>query len=299
MSRILAVAAPIAISGAVVPLMMQTDTFFVFRALANQGLSAADQQAQYGMLTNAFMIAYLPAVFTAAIYTSLLPAVTRAMTLGQTHEARRQAGKAYRMTLAVAIPAQVGLFVLSTGIYAFLFGDTSGGSVMAAISWAVVPIMLQQTTSGVQQGAGRILQPVTNFLIGFVVKAVLTAWWTVPYGINGAAWATAVGFGVAALLNLVNVERLLGRTLKTRNMIFKPAGAALLMAAAIWLLSKPVDIVVRHHGHLQTIVLICLGGLVYGLSLIAVGGIKPEELAALPGVGGIMSALRGRRRVRG
>lgn len=296
--RILAVAAPIAVAGAVVPLMMQVDTYFVFRALEAAGVADLDAQAQYGLLTNAFMIAYLPAVFTAAIYTSLLPAITRAMTLGHTDVARRRASQAYRMTLLTAIPAQAGLYVLATGVYALLFGDTSGGQVMAAMSWAVVPIMLQQTTSGVQQGAGRIVQPVRNFLIGAVIKAALTAWWTVPYGISGAAWATAVGFGAAALLNVVNVERLLGRTLKTRAMIFKPVGAALAMAGVIALLRVPLGRLVGHV-HLQTLLLVAIGGVAYGLALLLVGGVKLQDLEGLPAVGPAMAALRGRKRVRG
>ncbi|HYF93090.1 MAG TPA: polysaccharide biosynthesis protein [Symbiobacteriaceae bacterium] len=296
--RILAVATPVAVSGAVVPLMMQADTFFVFRAFQAAGVPDVDAQAQYGLLTNAFMIAYLPAVFTAAIYTSILPAITRALTLGQTDVARKRARQAYRMTLLIAIPAQAGLYVLATGIYSLLFNDTSGGQVMAAISWAVGPIMLQQTTSGVQQGAGKVLQPLRNFLIGAVIKGVLTAWWTVPYGINGAAWATAVGFAVAALLNVVNVEQLLGRTLKTRSMVIKPAAAALAMAGAIAVVRGPLGRWAPG-GHLQTLVLIAVGGAAYGLALLAVGGVKLQDLERLPGFGALLGALRGRRRVRG
>src|SRR5690606_12521479 len=96
--------------------------------------------------------------------------------------------------------------------------------------------MLQQTTSGVLQGMGRIGAPVRNFVLGAAVKIGLTAWWTGPYGIAGAAWATAVGFGVAALLNLVEVERLLGRTMLTRSMLWKPLGAALAMVGVLRLL---------------------------------------------------------------
>jgi stage V sporulation protein B len=296
--RILAVATPIAIAGAVVPLMMQADTFFVFRAFNQAGVAPDKAAALYGVLTNAFMIAYLPAVFTAAIYTSLLPSITQAMTLGHTDVARRRASQAYRMTLLVAIPAQVGLYVLATGVYALLFNDVDGGQAMAAMSWAVVPIMLQQTTSGVQQGAGRIAQPVMNFVIGAVIKAGLTAWWTVPYGIRGAAWATAVGFGVAALLNVVNVEQLLGRTLKTRNMIFKPVAAALGMAGVIALVRAPLGRLITYTP-MHTVTLVAVGGLVYGVLLLAVGGVKVQDLASLPGAGRVLGALRGRKRVRG
>lgn len=288
--RILAVSAPIAIAGAVVPIMMWSDTFFVFRSLAHVGVTGEDAQAQYGLLTNVFMIAYLPAVFTAAIYTSILPAMTEAMTLGHMDQARRRAAQAYRMTMLLAIPAQAGLFVLAGGVYAFLFGDTSGGAVMAAISWAVVPIMLQQTTSGVLQGMGRIVLPVRNFVIGALVKAGLTAWWTVLWGINGAAYATAVGFLLATVLNLVYVEKYLGRILKTRSMIIKPALASLAMMGLIRLLSGVLSARIGH-GHIATVVLIGIGGAAYGVVLLLLGGARRSELEMLPKVGRPLAAF--------
>jgi O-antigen/teichoic acid export membrane protein len=267
---------------------MMADTFFVFRSLP-------DPEAQYGLLTNAFMIAYLPAVFTTAIYTSILPAITNSMARGETDEARRKAAQAYRMTLLMAIPAQTGLFVLAAGLYALLFGDTSGGAVMAAIAWAVVPIMLQQTTAGVLQGAGRITLPVRNFLVGALVKVVLTGVWTPRLGIAGAAYATAAGFLVAAALNVVCVERTLGRTLKTRGMILKPLVAALAMAGVIWALRAPLA--QFGHASLVTVVLIGMGAVTYGVALLLVGGIRRQELEFIPKLGRPLSALLERTRL--
>lgn len=284
--RIFAVAGPIAISGAVVPIMMLADTFFVFR-------SVPDAEAAYGLLTNAFMITYLPAVFTTAIYTSILPAITEATARGDLTLARRRAGQAYRMTMLLAVPAQTGLYVLAAGVYSLLFGDPSGGPVMAAISWATVPIMLQQTTAGVLQGTGQITLPVRNFVLGALVKGVLSALWTPTRGIEGAAHATAVGFLVAALLNLIFVERILGRTLKTRGMILKPLAAALAMAGVIALVRGPLGRGVGAQA-LVTLLLIGIGGIVYGVALLLVRGIRRQELEHLPRVGRPLAAWLGR-----
>ncbi|HEY3369047.1 MAG TPA: polysaccharide biosynthesis protein [Symbiobacteriaceae bacterium] len=288
--RIFAVAAPIAIAGAVVPIMMWSDTFFVFRSLAHTGMEGGDIQAQYGRLTNVFMIASLPAVFTTAIYTSILPAITKAMALNQVAEARRKAGQAYRVTMLMAIPAQAGLFALAAGVYALLFRQSAGGVVMAAMSWAVFPIMLQQTTSGVLQGIGRIVLPVRNFVVGALVKAALTPWWTMLWGINGAAYATAVGFLLAASLNVYYVEKLLGRTFKTRSMLFKPAAASLVMVGVIELARKTLA-AKPTHPTVVTLALIVVGGGVYGVVMLLIGGIKREELTLVPGVGRPLAGL--------
>jgi len=280
--RILAVAGPVAISGAVVPLMMVADTFFVFQALP-------EPEAEYGRLTNAFMITYLPAVFTTAIYTSILPAMAEAMAREDVHLARKRAAQAYRMTLLLAIPAQTGLYVLAEGIYTLLFGDPSGAVAMAAIAWATVPIMLQQTTAGVLQGIGKIVLPVRNFMLGALVKIVLSALWTPAWGVRGAAYATAVGFTVAAVLNVIFVERLLGRTLKTRGMILKPLAASLVMAGGIALVRGPLTNLIPNV-HVVTLLLIAFGGALYGIAALLVRAVRRQDMERLPGVGRRLAA---------
>lgn len=292
MRRIFAVALPISLIGAAVPLMMQADLFFVFRALAEAGIRGDDAQAQYGLLTNVFMIVYLPAVLTTAIQTSIIPAVSAAVALGQVEQARRKAQQAYRLTFVTAVPAQAGLWVLATGIYALLFGDTAGGSVMAAISWAAVPIMVQQTTSGILQGIGKIGLPLRNLALGTALKFALTGPWTVAYGIEGAAWATVAGFALAAVLNLVAVERQLGRTIRTRVMLFKPLAAAAAMVGAIMLTQRYLP-----DGNLFTLLLIGAGAGVYGLVILLLGGVTRRDVESLPKLGRPLAAILGRARL--
>lgn len=290
--RIFSVAGPITIVGAVVPLMMLADTFFVFRALGAQGLPKDEIQAAYGYLTNVFMIVNLPGVFTQALYTSILPAITTAITLREFGVAKERAAQAYRMTFLLALPAQAGLWALAAGIYSLIYGDLVGAHLLQTIAWATVPIMLQQTTSGILQGMGQIGLPVRNFMIGALLKVILTAVLTRYYGVEGAAWATVVGFAVAAILNLYHVDRHLGRTFRLGSMLLRPGLAAVLMAATIlglkvWLPQRA----------LFTLLLVAVGGLVYGLSLLVTGGLRRKDLEALPKVGRPLAGLLERTRL--
>lgn len=290
--RIFSVAGPITIVGAVVPLMMLADTFFVFRALGAQGLPTDDIQAAYGYLTNVFMIVNLPGVFTQALYTSILPAITTAITLREFGVAKERAAQAYRMTFLLALPAQAGLWALAAGIYSLLYGDLMGAHLLQTIAWATVPIMLQQTTSGILQGMGQIGLPVRNFIMGAVLKVVLTAVLTRLYGVEGAAWATVAGFAVAAILNLYHVDRHLGRTFRLGSMLLRPGLAAVLMAATIVGLQVWLP-----HRALYTLLLVAVGGLVYGLCLLVTGGLRRKDLEALPKVGRPLSRLLERTRL--
>ncbi len=290
--RIFAVAAPITIVGAVVPLMMMADALFVFRALSAAGVTGIDAQEQYGLLTNVFMIANLPAIISTAVYTAVLPALASASALGRLADARRKARQAYRITFLLGIPAQAGIWALATGIYRLIYGAPTGGPALEAMAWAVFPIMLQQTTSGVLQGMGRIGLPVRNFVLGAGVKIALTALWTGPHGIAGAAWATAVGFGAAAALNLVDVERHLGRTLQTRSMLWKPLGASLAMVGLLRLMQPYVP-----PGNPGLLLAIAAGAAVYGLTLLLVGGVHRRDVAAIPRFGPRLVAILGRTRL--
>lgn len=278
--RLFSVAGPITIVGAVVPLMMLMDTFFVFRSLHLAGVHGADATAQYGMLSNAFMIVYLPAIITSAIYTSLLPAITEAVTLGRTEETRRRTVTALRMTSLFAFPAQAGLFVLAVPIYALFYGDPGGGAVLHAISWATLPIMLQQVTSGVLQGAGRIGLPVGNFLLGALVKGALTAWWAPIWGIHGAAYATVAGFALAALLNLLAVIRIVRADTNAVSLVVKPGVASVLMGGSLVGAGA-----VLGAGHFQTLLLVGLGAPVYLVALLLLRGLEQADVKAIPKVG--------------
>lgn len=290
--RIFKVAGPITIVGAVVPLMMLADTFFVFRTLGAKGLSTDDIQAAYGYLTNVFMIVNLPGVFTQALYTSILPAITTAITLREYAVAKERAAQAYRMTFLLALPAQAGLWALSAGIYSLLYGDLAGAHLLQTISWATVPIMVQQTTSGILQGMGQIGLPVRNFIVGALLKIGLTAFLTRYYGAEGAAWATVVGFTVAAVLNLYHVDRHLGRTFRLGAMLLRPGLAAVLMAGSI------VGLLVwLPQSALVTLLLVAVGGFVYGLALLVTGGLRRKDLEVLPKIGRPLSRLLGRTRL--
>jgi O-antigen/teichoic acid export membrane protein len=110
------------------------------------------------------------------------------------------------------------------------------------------------------------------------------------WGINGAAWATVAGFYVATILNVISVEKLLGRTLKTRTMILKPVAAALAMVGVILLIRQYLF---PHPAHpaVFTIAYIAVGGGVYGLAMLLLGGVRREELALVPGLGRPLAGL--------
>jgi len=146
-------------------------------------------------------------------------------------------------------------------------------------------MMLQQTSSGILQGAGNIASPTRNLLAGLAVKVVLTYWLTAtPLGARGAALATALGFAVAAGLNLLASRRQMGPLMDWTGMWLKPGAAAGVMALGAWWLLPLLEGLL---GSVRLAVLadIALAAGIYAAVLLLIGGVQARDLLLIPRIG--------------
>lgn len=315
LGKILSIAAPLSLIGAVLPLMQLIDSKVVAQQLTALGLLAAENhglssakvleearnsaQLAVAYLANAGTLRDLPSILTTALYVSLVPAVTESVATGRLDQARYRASTAFRITFLVGIPATVGLLVGARDAYAVLFSG-GGYTVMAPLAWSTIFLMLQQTSSGTLQGMGLIWVSVRNLLLGVAVKTVLTYWWTSLPALqaSGAAYATGVAFALTAGLNLWMLRRKLGLTLQLKDDIGRPLLAAAAMGLVLWLSSPVVHALIPVY-RLASLIVIGLGGLVYLVTIFAVGGVTEADLHMIPGVRpGMIQRLRRYRLLR-
>lgn len=284
MGKILTIALPLSLVGAVLPLMQQIDAAIVNTRLLGLNHTLGQAQEAVAWLTNAGTLRDLPSILTTALYVSLVPAVTESMAKGQVDQARFRAAKAFRLTYLFGIPATIGLIIGARETYSILY--TGGGYVvMAPVAISTIFLMLQQISSGVLQGMGLIWVSVRNILIGVVVKTILTYVLTGFPGLaeNGAAHATTAAFLIAAVLNMITLRRTLGLTVDAGRNLLKPILAALVMGAGMWAASPLVHRVI-HSGRLAGLGTVAVGGLIYLVAILAIRGITEEDLAMLPGM---------------
>lgn len=284
MGKILSIAVPLSLIGAVAPLMAQIDSAIVTNRLLATGAAEGVADKALAWLGNAGTLRDLPSILTTALYISLVPAVTESVARGRLVQARYRAATAFRVTFLIAIPATVGLLVGAREAYGVLYTGP-GYVVMAPMAWSTIALMVQQTASGTLQGMGHIWLTVRNLLAGVIVKALLTYWWTgLPWlGARGAAYATGVGFGVAAALNLIALRRHLRLGINLKDDVGRPLLASLAMGAAIWLVS-PVVHQVLPAGRLAGLLVIGAGGVVYLLAVLLLGGVTEADTGLIPGL---------------
>ncbi len=293
--RIVGLAIPISLAGVVIPIMGIIDTFLVPLRLLATGFTPVNATRLFGQLTQfAMPLINLPAVITYGLQTSLVPAVSEAQSLGDQAGIRGKTSSALRVSLLIAIPAFVGLWLLATPICSLLYGSPASGIPLAALSGAVIFLMLQQTTSGVLQGLGKTALPVRNLLIGtavkFAVEWVLTG---IPaLNIRGAAYSSVAGFLVASLLNVWEVRRLVGVSIDWSASVLKPAAASALMGVGLFFGYPPLAAALGMN--LAALVAVAIGGLIYGLTLLILGGVRERDFAIIPVFGPrVAQVLRG------
>lgn len=299
--RVVALAVPISLAGVVIPIMGLIDTFVVVPRLRATGFTANLATRLFGQLTGfAMPLINLPAVITYGLQTSLVPAISEAQSLGDAAGIRGKTSSALRASLLIALPAFVGLWLLATPISGLLYGLPESGVPLAALSGTVIFLMLQQTTSGVLQGLGRTAIPVRNLLIGTAVKFVLE--WVLTgipaLNIRGAALSTVAAFLVSSVLNLYAVWRLVGFHIDWPASVLKPAASAAMMGVVLYLIYPPLH--AAFGMNLAALLAVVTGGFVYGLALLALGGVRERDFAIIPVVGPkIARVLKGVGLVRG
>ena len=282
-ASVLRIAAPIAAGATLLPLLNVADAAIVPLRLRAAGMGP-ESIALYGVLTGyAAPLVLAPTVFTAGLAMSLLPAVAAAQAAGQTAAARRAVESGLRLAALVALPSAAGLAVLAGPLPRLLFHTTLATRPLLAMAPALVFLSLQQTSSGILQALGRPDVPVRNLAVGGAVKVILE-WILVAspaWNVTGAALATSVAFAIACSLNLWAVQRRMPRAVDWGGTVLRPALACVIMVAAV------LGVVhgLRGHVFLQVTGGVGCGVGVYGAALLAVGGVRREDLERVPRLG--------------
>jgi len=305
--RIFSLAIPVTIGGLVIPLINLIDLAVVPRQLQAAGFDIETARALYGQLTGmAGSVVYFPNVIALALSISLVPAISEAVTLGNRTLIQSRSNIAVKLTILFSLPSALGLFLLAEPITVLLFKNVEAGFALAYLSWSVIPLCLYVTTTGLIQGMGKPIIPALNMLYGGIVKTVL-AWFltAVPsLNVGGAALASVIGIGVAAVLNLYQVHLLTGWRGRIRELVLLPLSGAALMSLLVYTayhgliyMGEPMF----SSGRLNvvaTLSAIIIGILVYSIILLLSGGLTRDELAMVPYFGSCLARLAERFRIK-
>lgn len=282
-SRLLRLALPVSMSSLMLPVVANLDLLIVPQRLEAAGFHISQSTEFFGYLTGmAVPLINLATIFTAAMTISLVPAISESRALNDVFGIRAKTRTAFRVALIITCPCFVGMYFLAEKIAALIYNAPGAADAIQTMSVGILLLGLHQISTGILQGLGRTSIPVINMILAAAVKVFLS--WTLTaiptLGIKGAAMATVVDFGLAAVLNMIFIYKYTGFALSFSG-VFKPAVSAAAMGAAVY----GVITLAVSWGAWAILAAIAVAVPVYGGVLLAVGGMGKDDLESLPFIG--------------
>lgn len=302
LANILKIAVPITLSSSMVGIVTVIDSSLVQGQLQS-ALHLTEQASRtlYGNYSGALNIYNLPTSLMAAITASVIPAVSAALARRDRRGAARITGSALRITALLSFPMGVGLFVLGTPIIRLLFPKLNvavAGPLLSTLGIATPFVCMVLVCNSVLQAHGFINLPVIVMVLGGIVKIVNNYNLVGAIGIAGAPVGNILCFGLALVLDLVVITRVIPNRPRLLPIFAKPAVASAVMGGAAWavygllsriLSSEQVDQAgqtvraVSRMGNAAGIFLaIAVAGVVYLVLVIALRAISRDDLALMP-----------------
>ena len=292
------IAIPITIGACITPIVNLIDSMLVMNRLTGIGYTSEAAKDLYGLLTGVVnTLANMPAVFTIALSTSLVPALSAFRAKRDVRSLQSTVGVGLKLSILIGLPCSIGLFLLAKPIISMLYpiltpAQVQTASVMMGImAIGVFMLSVLQTMSGALQGLGKASLPVINLFIGAVVKVAVNyiLLGTPAIGIYGAPVGTAVCYSVAAVLDLYFVIRGTKMKIHFPTVVFKPVLAVGAMAAVVLGAQWAIGFVTKSNA-VTTLFCVGAGAVVYLVLLLVLGAITPEDTTFIPG-GGKLSRL--------
>ena len=263
-------------------------------SMVARGVGAMDISRQYALFGYRFKpIINIPIALSSATSTALIPAVATAMASNNRKDAKDKINECMLLSTFIAIPAAIGLCVLSYPVIRILYptGDVKGAAMLLSLgSISVVFYSLSTVTNGVLQGLGHPSVPVRNAAVALAINA-LAAFVTVRYlgmGATGVLLATVLYAYTVMTMNAVALKKFLGYEHDIKRLILQPLKAALVMGAVVgivfWVPYKLLPGVFDRYlmSAVLTMVSVLIGVIVYAIIYTKSTGMTDAEIRRLP-----------------
>lgn len=228
----------------------------------------------------------VPLILITAIGTTVLPTISRAMAVKDRKEIRRNIKYAFKVALAIAIPAAVGLSMVSEEVYITLFGSTDGAKIMTIGSFIIILMTMTQIQSVILQGINKFYFIVGSFSIGIICKIIANYIFVGMPKINiyGAIIGSTIWLIIPSIMNHIKIKKTMRMKLPLVRYIVKPVLASTAMALAILLIHQPVKFIYRfiEPSRLTAIPVVIIsvgvGVFIYAYLMILMRGITKDDI---------------------
>lgn len=296
LKTLLAIAIPITLSSSVVPITTYLDTVQVQNLLQSAlGYSEELAVSLYGCYQKAVTIYNLPAAFMVSLTACIVPAVSAALTRKDTLGAGKIAESALRVGALLALPAGVGLSVLSAPIIQMLYPETNqevASHCLFLLGIASIFVCMMLLCNAILQANGRAALPIWFIAISSAVKLLVNfVLVQLPaVGIKGAPMGTLVCFALVSVMEMVAIKKVTPHPPRYLRVFVKPIIAAVIMGAAAW---AAYGLLSNTFGNTLSVAgAIVVGCVVYAVLVVVLRIVSRDDLSLMPKGDKIAKLLR-------
>lgn len=217
---LLAIAAPLLLSGLVNGSLGMINVALIPRKLVEAGVTPADATIQYGRLFGMALPAlYMPMVAIHPLVHAAIPAVAKRLAEGRIRSVKHVLLKCFGVTGIVSVVASIGFFTFGEEIGQLLYGVSGLGSLIVPLAFVAPFAYIDHICVGILYGLGRTGIALINSVAGSMLRLylILTLVGNPQYGIVGALWAIIADYALTAVLHAGTLAILLPRAMKRRR----------------------------------------------------------------------------------
>ncbi|MBU5453892.1 putative polysaccharide biosynthesis protein [Caproiciproducens sp. MSJ-32] len=283
--KLFSYAIPICIVAGVQNFAGVIDTITLGVLLKKAGLSSEIDRLS-AVLSYYKTLIYVPLAIVTALGTSIFPKIIEAFIRKDRKDLRRQTSYSFRISYIIVIPATFGLAILSKEIYAFMFNGSSGHELVTYGSTLLILMSITTIQNVILQGINKLYIIIASVSAGLLVKIILNIILVpIPFlNVAGAAIATFISYLIPAIINHRKIEQFFRVKVPIIKQAIVPSICSILMTIVIYLFKFPLVKLAESLGGgkiimaIITLVLIAIGGSIYLILMIYLGGIRKRDL---------------------
>lgn len=171
--EIIKVSIPISLSSLISSFNKNIDSFTIVRFL-KRNITEEEARIQYGVLSGKIdSLCSLPFSINIVIVTILVPIISKALAKRDYVDVQKKSKMFLLLSLLIAIPISVFMFVFSDNIIEILFPRAQAGGIYLKVSsLSIIFMLLAQTENAILQAFGKVNIPPISFGIGMICKLI-------------------------------------------------------------------------------------------------------------------------------
>lgn len=283
---------PITLSSSILNIISLIDTKLIYSRLQSGAMfSFEEANVLYGVYGKAQTLFNIPSAFIVPITISVVPAISAALARRDRNGARSTMESSIKVTTLFALPAGVGLCVMSYPIFNVLYPNSNenGPVLLAILGIASVFVCIQLITNAILQASGYEKLALLSLPLGGAVK-IIANWFMVgskSINIVGAPIGTLLCYVFITCFNIYFIKKCLRNPPRFIKTLIKPAICTAIMAVAAIALYGILGNVL---GLAKSTIgmLIAMGGsvlvavAVYAIAVVFTGAITKEDMQFVP-----------------